>query len=144
MKKKCFKCKRVKLLEFFYKHPQMGDGHLNKCKTCTKRDVSTRYYEPEAHARIVEYEKKRFQDPERKKKVLAYQKNRRQRKPGKTRARRMVLNAIRSGKVVRLPCEVCGDTKSQAHHTDYRQPLNVKWLCFKHHREEHGQIVNQK
>lgn len=32
---------------------------------------------------------------------------------------------------------------SQAHHEDYARPLDVRWLCFKHHRETHGQQVNQ-
>lgn len=41
--KVCFKCGRELPLSFFYKHPRMGDGHLNKCKECTKKDVSRNY-----------------------------------------------------------------------------------------------------
>ncbi len=40
--KKCFKCEKVKPINSFYKHPRMGDGHLNKCIECTKKDVRER------------------------------------------------------------------------------------------------------
>lgn len=41
--KKCFKCGKLKPLTDFYRHPRMGDGHLGKCKVCTKRDVHRDY-----------------------------------------------------------------------------------------------------
>jgi len=49
-----------------------------------------------------------------------------------------VLNhALAKGMIKRMPCEVCGTTKSQAHHYDYNKPLDVMWLCKKHHAEWH-------
>lgn len=142
MKKQCFKCKKEKSIEQFYAHKQMSDGHLGKCKKCTKADVQNRYQDPEAKKRIKEYERLRNLRPERRKKKLVYERNRRVIHPGKYRANKMLGNAIRDKRIIKLPCEVCGNIKSQGHHPDYRRPLYVKWLCFKHHREEHGQTVN--
>jgi len=42
LEKVCFKCGVNKQITDYYKHPQMGDGHLNKCKTCTKLDTKKR------------------------------------------------------------------------------------------------------
>ena len=54
----------------------------------------------------------------------------------KIRARWRLQNAIRRGRLERLPCEVCG-AKAQAHHDDYSKPLDVRWLCKLHHEQVH-------
>ena len=128
-KKYCFKCGARKPLTEFYRHAKMADGRLNKCKACVKE------YQ---HGRT-EYEKNRAQTPERKAKELEYQRRRRIHYPEKVAAREAVGEAIRAGFLVRQPCEVCGALGSEAHHEDYGRPLHVRWLCFFHHREVHGQ-----
>lgn len=51
---------------------------------------------------------------------------------------RLKLNAaIRSGKIKRQPCEVCGAEPAEGHHPDYSRPLDVVFLCPQHHRELH-------
>lgn len=67
-----------------------------------------------------------------------YKKIQAKRYPERIKAREKVHNAIKSGKLIRLPCEKCGETQSHAHHEDYSKPLDVKWFCRKHHREVHG------
>jgi hypothetical protein len=123
----------------FYAHPHGKNGLLNRCKACAKRDARDNYRKNIDLFRA--YERKRSKDPTRKAKALEYQRKRRAEFPGKNRARNAVSNAIRDGKLTRMPCEVCGTSvRVQAHHKDYRKPLDIRWLCFKHHREiEHGQ-----
>lgn len=136
--KTCFKCNKEKPLSQFYKHPRMADGRLGKCKTCTKTDVAENYeYKRDQYA---EYERQRFQRPERKAAIIGYQQALRDKSPGKYRARNAVSNAVRDGRLTKLPCEVCGNS-AQAHHDDYRRPLVVRWLCRKHHLEHHGKVA---
>ena len=40
--KKCFVCSTEKPLNDFYKHKKMADGHLGKCKECTKSQSDAR------------------------------------------------------------------------------------------------------
>jgi hypothetical protein len=52
------------------------------------------------------------------------------------RAHGAVANALRKGHLKYEPCEVCG-AAAEAHHDDYSRPLDVRWLCRKHHRQWH-------
>lgn len=60
--KKCFKCGETKLIDKFYKHPRMLDGHLGKCAECTKKDVRLRESVLKKSPEWVEKERKRGLD----------------------------------------------------------------------------------
>ena len=50
------------------------------------------------------------------------------------RARLLATYALRRGELVKKPCFRCGAKRSEMHHVDYYDPLNVIWVCRKHHR----------
>lgn len=54
----------------------------------------------------------------------------------RSKARSTFNHFMRDNRLERQPCEVCG-AQAEAHHDDYNKPLEVRWLCFKHHREWH-------
>lgn len=70
-------------------------------------------------------------------KVHAIVKRYRSNHPERARAHDALNNEVRSGKITRLPCEVCGSEVVEGHHEDYSKPLAVNWLCQKHHKEIH-------
>jgi ribosomal protein S27AE len=135
--KTCTKCKEEKEIKCFSANNKSKDGRAWWCKKCVN-DHTTLRYQANRTARK-EYEKMRDKQPHRKKLVL--EKNKRQAKKHreKFRARDKTYKAIKSGALVRQPCQACGDPKVEAHHDDYSKPLDVRWLCHKHHREVHGQ-----
>lgn len=126
------------------------NGNLQRdCKDCWKAYVrANRLARVEQYA---EYERGRASLPHRVQARTNYAKtpqglangNRAKRayidrNPAKKAATDAVSNAIRDGRLVRQPCECCG-AWAQAHHDDYSKPLDVRWLCPKHHAEWHKQ-----
>lgn len=47
---------------------------------------------------------------------------------------------ISRGKVKKETCLYCGDIKVEAHHPNYDKPLDVIWMCRKHHVEHHKKV----
>lgn len=43
-------------------------------------------------------------------------------------------------KIKLLPCIRCGEPKSHRHHPDIRKPLEVIFLCAKHHKDVHCKL----
>lgn len=66
---------------------------------------------------------------------IEYKKKTNEKYPERKQAREKVRVAIKNGLIIKVPCIVCGDTKSEAHHEDYSKPLDVVFLCRKHHVE---------
>jgi hypothetical protein len=93
------------------------------------------------NSREAEYEQ---QKPRNSKYQIAYRKSNELRNK-KYKARQAVRNAILANKMQRLVCEkedcvVIG----QGHHDDYDKPLDVRWLCRKHHFEEHQTKIGKE
>ena len=119
--KRCFKCGQIKPLSEFYRHPDMKDGHLNKCKSCTKKDVS-------------EY---RNDNPENE---LQTRLKACEKKPTHYNAYKAVDAALKCGVLVKpAVCSGCGcldsEHRIEAHHYDYSKPLDVIWLCAPCHEK---------
>lgn len=143
MMKTCFKCNKEKPLKEFYRHKKMADGHLNKCKACTKRDVSANYRDNIDHYK--EYERGRAMQKHRvelrnryqatdagKASIRASKLKWDRRNPIKRAASLMVNNAVRDGRLQKSErCEDCGNAPNRlhGHHDDYAHPLVVRWLC---------------
>ena len=66
----------------------------------------------------------------------------RDRYPEKRRAQKVVARAIKRGALVRQPCIICGHAPAHAHHEDYTKPLDVTWLCMKHHMDRHQELAS--
>jgi hypothetical protein len=160
--KRCPKCKDIKSIELFRKNKSTKDGLQSYCKVC--QDSASNRWISKNRDRFLEYHKNyqkthrneqrlnsqtyRERNPDYNK--IYYQNNRdryclywliyRERFPEKGKAHRLIHNAIMSGDIFRQPCEVCGKSKAEAHHDDYSKPLDVRWLCKKHHARLHSNI----
>ena len=139
-------------LENYYTHKAMADGHINICKGCTKDRVKS--YRKANIETIREHDKKRGMLPDRVNARKEYRKTEKgklavanahkrykEKNPLRHYARLALNNALRDGRIDKHLCFICGD-KSEAHHPDYSRPLDVMWLCNKHHREAH--LISQE
>jgi len=158
--KPCSKCLVVKPIESFNRDKTHADGLASVCRECRilakkqawvsrsslltpeqiaednkKRGEATKRWIKKNPQIAAKYKKLyRSRHPEAKIRHFYAHKAK---NPEKVKARAIAMAAIRSGKIVRLPCEVCGNPKSESHHDDYSKPLDVRFLCLKHHREFH-------
>lgn len=121
MTKKCSKCKKEKLLVEFSRNQSKKDGHQDECKQCRSN-----YNRAWTKTRVGKEAYRKATERYRRKNKL------------KCAAQNALNYAVETGKLERLPCRECGSTyKTNGHHENYNYPLNVIWLCAKHHKELH-------
>jgi hypothetical protein len=87
--------------------------------------------DPEAYRA---YSRARGQHPTTQSRIAEYKRA----NPEKVAAQQKVTYALKTGRLVRGKCQVCGtDIRIHAHHEDYSKPLDVWWLCAVHHKARH-------
>ncbi len=104
-----------------------------------KRKWKEKYHSPnsELKNKMKEYSKYWKNTPKGKILTTATQKRYAEKNKIKRLAKDIVNNAIKAGKLFKKPCFKCGIKKVEGHHPDYTKPLQVIWLCKKHHTETH-------
>jgi len=142
--KQCFKCHQTLSLDQFYRHPQMPDGHVNKCKECNKKDVQTNRLKNLEYYR--DYDIKRSKTPIRRANVARVSNRWKKKHPDRHKAHNAVSNAVRDGRLTRPKyCENCGEEKRlHGHHDDYSMRLDVMWLCVPCHHARHKELNSQQ
>ncbi len=148
--KVCSKCAEALPDESFYRHPGMKDGRLRRCKSCVKSAVRANrasrleQYRAYDRARNMRPDRVRMRDEYARTEVGRIVAQAAKAKwssdhPDRRRAQNALNNAVRDGRVEKMPCVVCGK-KAHAHHEDYSLPLDVIWLCPRHHKARHKEL----
>ncbi len=154
MLKTCVDCNIEKDISEFYKHKDMLDGYLNKCKTCVKKRISNhriknieqiRAYDRKRGRLEYRLEANRFRNKSRnmteEQKELSRLSNIKWQEKNKIkRSCHIILNNAVKYKKITKPnkCSECGcDGVIQGHHEDYEKPLDVLWLCQVCHKKLH-------
>ena len=143
--KYCAGCNADRDDSLFGRDASKEDGMTHKCRACNAAYQKARRVAAAASmpvswkkktANMAEYMKEwKKANPGyvTQKKKEWYAKNR-----DRLRVREAVKYALKSGKLVKTACHVCGKDNVEGHHPDYSRPLDVVWLCREHHLQIHS------
>ncbi|HKY46162.1 MAG TPA: hypothetical protein VJM50_23930 [Pyrinomonadaceae bacterium] len=117
----------------------MADGHLNKCKACTKSDVAA-HREKNIDA-VRKYDRDRASRTARRELTTRVTAEYRARYPERVAANNALARAVKAGRIVQPPaCWHCGsDMGVCGHHASYARDMRlaVSWLCQACHKAVH-------
>jgi hypothetical protein len=131
----CRVCGQRHPISNFYERQVRKCRTVGECKSCTKQRVRNRAM---TDPKVQEYERQRSKRPHRRAHIAKTAREWNKKNPEAYRAHYLVTNAVRDGRLKKLPCLFCGDEKVHGHHRDYSKPLDVIWLCPKCHHRLHA------
>ena len=155
----CNRCKIEKPIAEFYPKKDKPGQYIVWCKQCLREHGKIYHDSERGKKRDAEYRKSdarkeslmRYNVSEKRKAVtqryyetgkpLEHQERRKESDPDhkkKKWARAQARTALLSGKFIEKPCEYAHlencHGRAEMHHDDYDKPLDVRWLCSRHHR----------
>ena len=151
--KKCTKCYKLRQSKSFYPNKKTKDKLDSWCRFCRSTYLLAKIQQQkwrDKHKGYIEnwklvnkYSSSKENIKWRKAHPFYWKKEKRDKK--KLWARWNFKNHIRYGKIKRQICEVVGCSQiGEGHHADYTKPLDVQWLCKKHHIEHHKKLKQKE
>jgi hypothetical protein len=156
----CSKCGETKPHSEFYKQSGCRDGIHPHCKACKR--TAARASRAANIDKVRAYDKERYYSqpgradanrasasashardpwyPRNAEKARAARRERYAREREKEHARNVLRHARDRGEVIPEDCIFCGAFPTDGHHHDYSKPLDVTWLCPKHHGLVHRKV----
>jgi hypothetical protein len=151
MKKKCNKCLELKDIDLFNNSKKGLYGKRGDCKDCQKNYNSQygsyRYKNDESHRqKIIQRSKEWSKNNPEKRSVIAVKRNKKEKvqNPEKTKARQLVNQRVRFGRMPKaneLKCDKCENMAQHYHHYkgySFENRYDVIPLCIHCHKNEHN------
>jgi ribosomal protein S27AE len=135
----CSTCHELKPKSDYYGNTRSPLGIKSECKKChCATSIRTRDKDRAADKSREYMRRAKVKDPE-KFRARDREASRKRKRTVQVEARSQLNLAVRRGVVVKpAVCSNCGEAKKLvAHHDDYSKPLDVRWLCYICHGQEH-------
>lgn len=133
--KHCYQCKQDKAVSLFNNRASSKDGKDNRCKDCNKMSCKKHYQDNSDVCKIRALKYKYTE----KHKIWYKEYFQKVKSSSEMVARKRVYCALKSGVLVKKDfCERClVKCSTQAHHYDYKKPLEVLFVCIPCHNIIH-------